>query len=312
MPAQHSTTTPDIRTSYLQAITRDSRGLRDALAVIDGEGWDGATATNLLMYIRCELIRPLTIDTGLRGGDAWEGEMAAWEAVWLKLCDPNLRSMTSPWGVIWQTARRAVLGEILAARWGTARRRGWVYDADERAGRVVRPISLEPLLGDGLDIELEGSMPRSGPPTLVSAALDLAAGALADSGWSAAKAKEIVGEVAIMEVPLGAARTVVGWRPLAARLEVPPWQARRLTFLLRGSVDRPGLLARLIADGPRVLDAPDVRRALAGTLVRTAPAPARKAGTPEGRRNPQGLESVPCPQPGAASPPPSARSAHTC
>jgi hypothetical protein len=312
MPTQHRITTLDFRTSYLQAITRDSRGLRDALAVIDAEGWDSPTAATLLTYIRCELIRPLTIDTGLRGGDAWEGEMAAWEAVWLKLCDPNLRSVKSPWGVIWQTARRAVLGEILAARWGTGRRRAWVYDADERAGRVTRPISLEPLLSDGLEIEAEDSVQRSGPPTPVSAALDLAAGALADSGWSAEKSKEIVGEVATMEVPLGEGRTVVGWRPLAERLEIPPWQARRLTLLLRGSADRPGLFARLIADGPRALDAADVHRALAGTLVRTTPAPSRAAGAPEGRRDPQGPEDAPCPQAGAAPRASSASSAHTC
>lgn len=312
MPMHHNTTALDVRSSYLQAITRDSRGMRDALAVIDTEGWDGPTAVNLLTYIRCELIRPLTIDTGLRGGDAWEGEMAAWEAVWLKLCDPSLRSTKSPWGVIWQTARRAVLGEILAARWGTGRRRAWVYDADERAGHVSRPISLEPLLRDGLDVEDEASAPRSGPPTPVSAALDLAAGALADSGWSAAKAREIVAEVAIMEVPLGEGRTVVGWRPLAERLEVPPWQARRLTLLLRGSSDRPGLLARLIADGARALDAPDVHRALAATLVRAAPAPPGNAGVPERRRSPQRLESGPCPQGRPGPPASSSSSAHTC
>lgn len=311
MPTQQSTTTLDVRPSYLPAITRDSRGLRDALAVIDSEGWDSPTATSLLTYIRCELIRPLTIDTGLRGGDAWEGEMAAWEAVWLKLCDPHLLSVKSPWGVIWQTARRAVLGEILAARWGAGRRRAWVYDAEERAGRIVRPISLEPLLREGFEVTAPDSAPRSGPPTPVSAALDLAAGALADSGWSAAKAKEIVGEVAIMEVPLGEGRTVVGWRPLAERLDIPPWQVRRLTLLLRGSVHRRGLLARLIADGPRALDAPDIRLALTGTLVRTTPAPTHAAGTPEVRRDPQGLESAPCPQPGAAPRTSSASSAHT-
>lgn len=66
MSTQHSTTTLDVRPSYLQAIARDSRGLRDALAVIDDEGWDSPTAATLLTYIRCELIRPLTIDTGLR------------------------------------------------------------------------------------------------------------------------------------------------------------------------------------------------------------------------------------------------------
>ena len=48
MRTQHTTTTLDVRPADLQAITRDSRGLRDALAVIDHEGWDGETATALL------------------------------------------------------------------------------------------------------------------------------------------------------------------------------------------------------------------------------------------------------------------------
>src|SRR5665648_833472 len=103
MRDQPTTTVPRVLPVAPQPIARDPRGLLDALAVIDGEGWDGEAATALLTYIRCELIRPLTIDVGLRGGAASEAEATAWEAVWLKLCDPDLRSSKSPWGVIWQT-----------------------------------------------------------------------------------------------------------------------------------------------------------------------------------------------------------------
>src|SRR5665647_2537238 len=196
MRNQPTTTRTGVVLVARQPIARDQRGLLHALAVIDVEGWDGETATSLLTYIRHELVRPLTIDIGLRGGAASEAE---------------------------QTARRAVLGEILAARWGTDWRRAWEHDAEERAGRSVRPISLEPLLRDGVEPAPLHSTPACTPPTRVSAALDLAAAALADSGWSTATAKEIVAEVAAMEEALSYGATVVGWRPLAARLGLPPW-----------------------------------------------------------------------------------------
>ena len=275
-----------------QPITRDPRGLLDALAVIDGEGWEGETATALLSYVRQELVRPLTIDIGLRGAAASQAEATAWEAVWLKLCDPHLRSSRSPWGVIWQTARRAVLGEILAARWGTDWRRAWEHDAEERAGRNGRPISLEPLLRDGIDPTPRESTPSRASSTRVSVALDLAADALADAGWNTATAKEIVAEVAVMEESLGHGATVIGWRPLAARLGIPPWQARRLTFALRGSADRPGLLARLIVEGPAVADSPEMRHILVGTRARTVPSPThRQRSTAPKARHPQRVAS---------------------
>src|SRR5665647_2328669 len=296
MPTSHNNPLPQTVRRELSAdppqIDRTRAGLLAALDGVDIEGWDGETATSLLTYIRHELVRPLTIDIGLRGGAASEAEATAWEAVWLKLGDPHLRSVKSPWGVIWQTARRAVLGEILAARWATDWRRAWEHDAEERAGRRARPISIEPLLRDGVEPATLDSVPGSAPPTLASAALDLAAGALADSGWSAAEAKEIVAEVATMEDALSHGATVVGWRPLAARLGLPPWQARRLTFVMRGSVDRPGLLARLIAEGPRAADTPAVRDALAGTLTRRLPTPTRRPRSSDrGRRRPQELAS---------------------
>lgn len=280
MATQHSTATVDIRSAARSAIKRDSQGLLEALAAIDDDGWDGERATALLTYIRSEMVRPLTIDSGLRGRASFEAEATAWEAVWLKLRDPSLRAAKSPWGVIWQTARRAALGEALAARWGSGGRRAWTFDVDERAGYFARPIPLEPLLDNGEDFALPASTGASDEPTPISSALDLAAGALADAGWPAAMAVEIVGEVAIIEAPLAEGRTVVGWRPLAARLGIPPWQARRLTFVLRGSAERRGLLGRLVAEGSAVLDAPEVRQALANTLVRTSPTPTRRPAAP--------------------------------
>jgi len=271
---------------------RTRSGLLTMLDAVDVEGWEGETATALLSYVRHELVRPLTIDIGLRGGAASQAEATAWEAVWLKLCDPHLRSSRSPWGVIWQTARRAVLGEILAARWGTDWRRAWEHDVEERAGRNIRPISLEPLLRGGVEPAPIESTPSRETSTRVSVALDLAANALADAGWNTAAAKQIVAEVAVMEERLGHGATVIGWRPLAARLGIAPWQARRLTFALRGSLDRPGLLARLIVEGPAVADSPEMRHILVGTRARTVPSPThRQRSTAPNAHHPQRVAS---------------------
>jgi hypothetical protein len=66
---------------------------------------------------------------------------AAWDAGALSgLADartsarrPHLRSAGSPWGVVWQTARQALLSDILAAHWGTDARRAREHDAEEPA-----------------------------------------------------------------------------------------------------------------------------------------------------------------------------------
>ena len=292
-PDTMTTSTPPV---VPRPTTRDQQGLLDALAAIDREGWDGETATALLTYIRHRVIRQLTIDLGLRGGAASDAEATAWGAVWIQLRDPHLRSVKSPWGVVWQAARRALIGEILASRWVSDWRRAWERDVEERAGRRVRPISLERLYSAGFELASFDPTPGRTEHTAVSAALDLAAGALADSGWNAAQAEEIVAEVALMEEPLSQGTTVVGWRPLAERLGLPPWQARRLTFVLRGSIDRPGLLARLITEGPDAARSSEVREGLACTLVRTAPTPTRAPGVRRRRRPPQELPSPPCPQ----------------
>ena len=90
-------------------ITHTRQSLLNALETIDSEGWDGPTGTTLLQSLRTEMVRPLAIDTGLRGAAASQAEATAWEAVWLAMTKPSLRTTGSPWGVLWQVARRAVL-----------------------------------------------------------------------------------------------------------------------------------------------------------------------------------------------------------
>jgi hypothetical protein len=206
----HSTATrPGTPRAARQPITRDRQGLLDALAVIDAEGWDGPTAAALLFYVREQLIRPLAIDVGLRGAAESQAEATAWGAVWLQLCDPRLRSTASPWGVVWQTARRALLGEILAGRWGADPRRAWEYDADERAGTCRRPVSLETLVELRCEPAVEPWPATTPTESRVSNALDCAAAALVGAGWHTDTARQIVAEIAAMDDGLGHDATVV-------------------------------------------------------------------------------------------------------
>jgi hypothetical protein len=57
---------------------------------------------------------------------------------------PSIRSIAR--GIVWQTARRALLSEILTASCGTDARRAREHDAEDRAGTWVCPVSLDPLL----------------------------------------------------------------------------------------------------------------------------------------------------------------------
>ncbi|GGC14407.1 hypothetical protein [Cellulomonas carbonis] len=274
MDDRRTRTTALVRATAPAEIRRDRDGLLGHLAVIDVEGWDGPSATALLTYLRTHVIRPLAVDVGLRGACAAHAEATAWEAVWLQLLEPSLRSAHSPWGVLWQTARRAMLGEILADRWGVSPRRAWELDAAERAGGVRRPLSLEPLLTNGWEPPAEDSAGMHDSP--LTTAVRLAAQALGEAGWPAEVAARIVQETAEMDGPVGAGATAVGWRPLAIRLELPPWQARRLVVVLRGSGGTAGLLARLLADGPSVIDDAETRRALQATRRRRLRSPMPK------------------------------------
>ncbi|GEN78976.1 hypothetical protein [Actinotalea fermentans] len=255
-------------------ITKRRDDLFDHLDAIAVEGWDGPAATDLLRFVRSHIVRPLVVDVGLRGGAASEAEATAWEVLWLKLQEPSLRAARSPWGVLWQTARRAVLGEILAQRWGAPPRRAWKLDAAERAGRVRRPIALEPLLAGGWQPAHDEAAAGAddGPLTRV---LALTASALRSVGWPEDTAVSITREVARFEAPARAraTSTIVGWRTLAKKVGVAPWQARRLVWILRGSPESPGLLARITLEGASAVETPGTQAALRSTRVRCLPCP---------------------------------------
>jgi hypothetical protein len=269
----HKLTTPRGAARSELAETREGPGdLFDRLDAIAVEGWDGPTATELLRFVRSHIVRPLVVDVGLRGGAASEAEATAWEVLWLKLQEPSLRTARLPWGVLWQTARRAVLGEILAQRWGAPPRRAWKLDAAERAGRVQRPIALEPLLARGWQPARDDAVPDAEDGTLARI-LALTASALRSVGWPDDTALSIAREVARFEAPARAraSSTIVGWRTLAKKLGIAPWQARRLVWILRGSPDSPGLLARIALEGAAAVEGPGTQAALKSTRDRCLP-----------------------------------------
>jgi len=129
---------PDDDNTTPTPIHRDRPSLLDQLSIIDTEGWDGPAGTRLLQYLRTELVRPLTIHLGLRGSAASQAEATAWEAVWLEATNPSLRAADSPWGVLWRTARRAVLNEVVATRFAS-------LDPSAQRHRVRVPILWEDL-----------------------------------------------------------------------------------------------------------------------------------------------------------------------
>ena len=133
---------PDDDITTPTTIRRDRPSLLDQLRIIDTEGWDGPAGTRLLQYLRTELVRPLTIHLGLRGAAASQAEATAWEAVWLEATNPSLRTAQSPWGVLWRTARRAVLNEVVATRFASSPCHGWILAAATRRGQE------HPLTGD--------------------------------------------------------------------------------------------------------------------------------------------------------------------
>ncbi|MGW6130778.1 hypothetical protein ACWFNE_12205 [Cellulomonas sp. NPDC055163] len=253
-------------------ITRDRQGLLGALAAVDAEGWDSPAGTALLQYVRTQLVRPLAIDLGVRGAAASQAEATAWEAVWVAMTKPSLRSAGSPWGVLWQVARRAVLGEVVAAQFATNERRARTLAAAVRTGELSPPIALEVVMAEGH----EPASADSGPVGEVvwRELLASADRALVDVGWPADEAARIVDAVLYMPTTPDTRCTIVGWRLLAVDLGVPPWQARRLALALRGTAAAPGVLPLLVTDGQSALRHERVRSALLATRDRSRPSDA--------------------------------------
>jgi hypothetical protein len=270
------------------SISRDREGLLAVLTDVDREGWDSRTAERLLTYVRATVVRPNVAATGLAGPAAEQAEATAWEASWEVLASPSLRSTKSPWGVLWATARRAALGEVVAGTYCMDVRSGWRLArpdpvphvprlgsaTDVGAGRYDPPVSLDAM--DGRDAERTSTSGPSRPSS--GSVLSDVVDALVHAGWSERAARVIVEAVAAGATSKSCTVSGVrGWRRLAQALDMPPWQVRRVMVVMLGAPGWPGLVEHLVTDGRAILDESDMRAALRSTLVASSPSPVTAA-----------------------------------
>jgi hypothetical protein len=285
------------------AAVRDREGLFAILDDIDRAGWDSQPAEMLLAYVRATVVRPSVAATGLTGPAADQAEATAWEATWEALTLPSLRAARSPWGVLWATARRAALGELVAgvyctdvwSGWRLARTDSEFGASGERLavnGDVLRyrpPVSLADLVDHGVELPARPQLAGLAASTLLSSVVR----ALVDAGWPESQAKLIVDAVSGgADEGSRTASGTRGWRHLARALRMPPWQLRRVTVVMFGAQGWPGLVERLAIDGPEVLTDPGMLAALRSTLVSWSPSPATAARRAERTNAPNGCEAA--------------------
>lgn len=247
-------------------------GLRQALTVIDELGWDSAPGTAVLTYARLRVVRPQVRRAGLCGPAASQAEATGWAVAWELLSSRGLRAARSPWGVVGVAVRRAVLGEVVTAAYGTGLREAWRLAAgahgsrsagDQRGPRVGGLAVLDPeRCGPVVPPAAEG----------IGATLELITTELVAAGWSRPEAVAVCEWVScpgrFRQAESGAGpRGTPGWRNLARLLQIPPWRARRATVLLLGSGTWPGLVERVTREGSGVLQEPDVLAAVRSTVV---------------------------------------------
>ena len=258
--------------------TRSTEVLLAALDTIATEGWDGPTAGELLRVVRSRIVVPLVIASRLQGAAAEQAEASGWERAWEVLSGSSLRQARHPWSVLWVAVRHAVRDEVAATVMQTSVRAAWRYSPTgtgrrgprgETRTRVDGPVSLEALPFEPLDDSLREPAPddpRREP------ALGGGLGALADTlvaaGWQEDQAVAVLQAACdhlVQRPPRGG--VVLGWRLVSQATGLPQWQVRRVMVLLCGAPGWPGALERLACDGPKALAAPDMRAAVASTVV---------------------------------------------
>ncbi|MDO8119712.1 hypothetical protein Q6346_00115 [Isoptericola sp. b490] len=274
-------------TSSRRGAPRDVDALRAVLDEVATTGWESPSAAALLNYVRATIVRPLVVELGLRGAASSQAEASAWEEVWDMLRSDRLRQAESPWGVLWSTARRAILAEAICALYPTSPKRAWDLAARDGDARPSPVESLPDL--DHTDLpyaRIDGDLDRPRPGVAATAE------ALVAVGWDHPTAEAIITEILLEEPGTRGARWIArrdgwaacGWRAMAQRLGLPDWQARRLMVALRGTPQRPGLLPRMIREGAvsAALD-PMWWEALAATRDRNLRSPRVPEAAPEDR-----------------------------
>lgn len=280
------------------ADVRSREGLMRALDRIEIEGWDGPTGGAVLRYAMRTVVGPAVRRLGVFDSAAESAEACGWAAAWEALRTPSLRDAASPWGIVTAAVRRAVLGEHLAESYGTGvraawqirrirtraaqghgvSRRDWHRVADSAA--LSRPLSLTALHDVGWEPRASGLADGEPCPRL-----ELLTALLVRHGWDEKTARAAIRHVAEFARPNPAGRPKAhGWREMSMELGVPHWQARRITVLLLGTPQWPGLVERLEVGGTVALEGPVIDAAVRATCDQTMRPPARAA---------QGLEASP-------------------
>jgi hypothetical protein len=268
----------------------DSRdGLLQELVAIETSGWESPAGQRLLDYVRSHIVRPQVRAAGLRGAAAEQAEATGWAVAWETLSRPSIHMVGSPWGLLWVAVRQAIAGERLAAHYQASVRNSWRAERarveQRQAGRAhafPRPLSLSLLLEQGWEPESE-PWACTGLGRRLEAVID----SLVHVGWERRAAHAVVEGVALTAVRDGKATAdAKGWRPLAARLGLPPWQVRRVTVLLLGAPGWPGVVERMATEGCRILEADSIVAAIRSTATSSWPPPPAAARRAEQQRMP--------------------------
>jgi hypothetical protein len=161
---------------------------------------------------------------------------------------------------------------------GARKARGeWSSVADPAA--LARPLSLTALLDAGYEPAADTDV-GGGSGWRLRAITDL----LVRHGWD-----RDLANAAVLHVSEHARRNPAGnpkahgWREMSLELGVPPWQARRVTVLLLGTENWPGLVERVAVGGQAALAGPAIEAAVRATVEETMRPPARAALTIDAR-----------------------------
>jgi hypothetical protein len=233
--------------------------LHARLRRVDAEGWDGPAASELLGYVRENLVRIQVSAAGLSGPAAGQAEATGWEAAWEVLASPAIRTAPWPWSLLRIAVRRAVRGEWAAGLYLTKARTAWELRA--QADRRVwegSPVSWDRLVADGY--EPVAAADRPGQPLLAGVV-----GLLVEVGWEPDEAAEVVLRLAEVAVP-GRGGTVMGWRLVAAEMGLPQWQVHRVVLALEAAAAERFMVAA--DDNDVVVDPSDELKMLCATTTR--------------------------------------------
>lgn len=260
--------TPSAYAAAAEESVGHPRTLRRYLALVALEGWDCDAGGVVLGYARNRVVRPQVVRAGLRGLAAEQAESTGWATAWEVLRAPATARASSPWGVVTTAVRRAVLGELVAAWYGTGVRHGWrLHSQFATAPGRGRSVGLAELLERGWEPESPVADRTGG--VRVAAVVD----AMVAVGWVRGQAWQAVD----WAVGMAAAPAASGWRSMAIRTGMPAWRARRALAFLLGEDGWAGALERVLDSGVEALERPDVIAALRSTVRSSHLSPARAA-----------------------------------